>query len=241
MTLSLPLNEVHLWQVSLLHPPFPLPQLMPLLSPDEQARAARYAFESDRQGFQISRGCLRLLLAHYLATSPQRLQFSYTPNGKPSLTDFSLSFNLSHSHQLALYSITPRYPIGVDLEHLRPIANVLQLAQRFFTPREAAQIATLNSSGQEIAFFQAWTRKEAYLKATGEGIKGLKQVEVSCLPDAPVEILRLAHSSGISAEWSLYHLTPAPDYIGALAVGSRDVVVRYWQDWETLRSHFFRR
>ncbi|WP_017306450.1 4'-phosphopantetheinyl transferase family protein [Spirulina subsalsa] len=235
MSLSLPLNEIHLWQVSLLHPPFPLPQLISLLSPDEQARATRYALERDRVSFQISRGCLRLLLAHYLATSPHRLQFSYTPNGKPSLTDFSLSFNLSHSHQLALYSITPRYPIGVDLEHLRPIANVVQLAQRFFTPREAAQIAALEGTLAETAFFQAWTRKEAYLKATGEGIKGLKQVEVSCLPDAPVEILHLAHSSETPADWSLYHLTPAPDYIGALAVGSRDVVLRCWGDWETLR------
>jgi 4'-phosphopantetheinyl transferase len=231
--LQLPSNAVHVWRACLEQPAVQVQQLAQTLSEDEHLRAARFYFERDRTHFIVARGLLRTILGRYTSLEPHQLQFSYSSRGKPALASIGairmLQFNLSHSKDLALYAVTRDRQIGIDLEHLRPISNVEQLTQRFFSAREDAVIRSLTPSEQQLAFFQSWTCKEAYLKATGEGLAQLQQVEVSLTPEQPYRLLNIATDAQATAHWSLQTLTPAPDYVAALAVEGHDWNLSCWQ------------
>lgn len=223
--LPLPLNlantEVHVWQATLDMPSEVIHSLMSLLSPDEQARAARFRFEAHQHRFVAGRGILRSILACYLNLPPAHLEFSYSPSGKPSLVQHpsqsSISFNVSHSGNLALYAVgRGDRLVGIDLERRRTMDNVLQLAERFFSQQEYAAIATLPPQQQQDTFFRLWTYKEAYLKATGEGLLGLERAEV-ILDSQQQASLRLPPNAPFSS-WSLIPLYPHPDYAAALAI-----------------------
>lgn len=176
-----PLNadSIHLWLADLNIADETRQQFWQTLAPDERQRAERFAFERDRHHFIAGRGILRQILAEYLHLPPAELQFAYTSRGKPSLLNSSppLCFNLSHSQGLALVSIALDREVGVDLEGDRPI-EALQLAKRFFSPQEYTALFNLPPHRQQTTFFQLWTCKEAYLKATGTGLVDLTQVEV---------------------------------------------------------------
>src|SRR5215218_2785116 len=163
-------NEVHVWRVSLDITLLQLESLLKKLSADEVARAGRFRFERDRKRFITARGMLRQLLGCYLREDPHKLQFDYTPYGKPILASTSnyhhLSFNLSHSGEFALYAVTRGRSIGVDIERIRNDIAVEQIAQRFFSPGEISAIERIHKNRHEV-FFQYWTRKEAFLKAIG--------------------------------------------------------------------------
>lgn len=229
-------EDVHIWRSPLECSEAILQSYWQTLSPDERARAERFKFDHHRQRFIAARGTLRRLLGHYLAIAPDQIQFRYTPQGKPwvegpviegqmiegqtSALTRSLHFNVSHSETLALYGFTYAGAVGVDVEHIRPMSDAESLAQRFFTAREHATLTALPPESRLLAFFHGWTRKEAYLKATGEGLAGLQQVEVSLHPDEPARLMRL-HPDGDSAPttaWSLYSLQPESDYVGAIAI-----------------------
>ncbi|QDZ39103.1 4'-phosphopantetheinyl transferase superfamily protein [Euhalothece natronophila Z-M001] len=133
--------------------------------------------------FIAGRGILRYLIGNYLNLEPQKVEFTYRDRGKPILTENNtsppLQFNVSHSHNLGLYAFAySDYEIGIDVELMRPVSNVLSLAKRFFTEKEASYLESLSSPEQIETFFQFWTAKEAYLKATGEGLAGLENIEV---------------------------------------------------------------
>jgi 4'-phosphopantetheinyl transferase len=204
--------QIHIWHVSLERPASALPPLLLLLSPDEQQRADRFRFEKDRTKFIITRGLLRTVLSRYLAIAPAQIEFSYTPKGKPLLSA-PISFNVSHSHQMALFAIASYPRIGIDLEHLRPI-DAVPLAQRFFSPQEAAILSALTGAEQQRAFFRGWTQKEAYLKATGDGLVGLESVEVAL--DQPMKILKINGGSQAAADWFVSEIE-VPDYVAAIA------------------------
>lgn len=225
--LVLPSDEIHVWRSHLDRPAAQLDQLYSTLSEDERIRAQRFHFERDRQHFIAARGVLRAILGRYLEREPVELEFDYSPKGKPALADAnsSLEFNVSHSNGLALYAVTRDRPLGVDLEYLRPLPNANRLAQRFFSPGEYAILTSLPTEFQQIAFFKGWTRKEAYLKATGEGLGGLQGVEVTLTPDEPPVLLRLP-SDVPPQNWRLYDLAPHPNYIGALAVEAQNLQLR---------------
>lgn len=236
IALSLTDLEVHVWQATLDMPPEVIHSLMTLLSPDEQARAARFRFEAHQHRFVAGRGILRSILACYLGLSPAQLEFSYSPNGKPALVQQPsvqhssrsvVSFNVSHSGNLALYAVgRGDRLVGIDLERRRVLDNVLQLAQRFFSKQEYAAIATLPSTQQQDTFFRLWTYKEAYLKATGEGLTGLERVEV--ILDAQNQAsLRLPKDVAF-ASWSLIPLYPHPDYAAALAVTGTELHLAHY-------------
>jgi 4'-phosphopantetheinyl transferase len=231
--LKLRSNAVHVWRASLEQPAMQVQQLAQTLSEDEHLRAARFYFERDRKHFIVGRGLLRTILGRYTNLEPNQLQFSYSPRGKPALASTgassTLQFNLSHSKGLALYAITRDHQIGIDLEHIRPISNVEQLTQRFFSAREDAVIRSLPPNQQQVAFFQSWTCKEAYLKATGEGLAQLQQVEVSLTPEKPYRLLNITTDPQAAARWSLETLTPAPDYVAALAVEGHNWNLSCWQ------------
>jgi 4'-phosphopantetheinyl transferase len=226
-------RDVHVWRASLEQPEALIQQLAQTLSEDERTRASRFYFERDRKHFIVGRGLLRTILGCYLSLEPTQLQFCYGSRGKPALANMgdsdTLQFNLSHSHGLVLYAVTRDRKIGIDLEQIRPTSDVEKLAERFFSPREHAAIRSLPSSQKQEAFFHAWTCKEAYLKAIGEGLAGLEQVEVSLVPGEPVRLLSTGEDSPASSRWSVQVLTPAPDYIAALAVEGQGWTLACWE------------
>jgi 4'-phosphopantetheinyl transferase len=223
-------DEVHVFSASLKQPLWRLQQLAKILSPDEQLRANNFYFEKDRWRFIVCRGILRIILGRYLDIEPSQIQFSYGVHSKPALLETSrnsstLQFNLSHSQELALYAFTLSRQVGIDLEYIRPIDDIDSLAKHFFSEQEYTVLRKLPESERQIAFFNCWTRKEAYIKATGQGLSlPLNQFEVSLIPGDPAMLLRTFTDSKEASLWSLQELTPDPEYIAALAVQGF-----YWQ------------
>ena len=203
------------------------------LTADECQRAERYVFAKDRTHFVVARGLLRVLLGRYLGQDPPHLRFIYGPHGKPALaTDTgggALRFNVSHSHGLALYAITRGREVGVDVERIRPEVAQEKIAERFFSPREVTLLRALPAQLQATAFFACWTRKEAYIKAKGEGLAlPLDQFDVSLVPGEPAVLLRAAWDPQEAARWSLQDLAPAPGYRAAVAVAGHDWRLTCW-------------
>lgn len=232
--LTLGNHDVHVWRAALDVPTDYLQQMVKTLSADEQQRADRFYFDRDRQRFIIGRGLLRTILGRYLGIEPSRVQFCYEARGKPVLADVDnkdrLRFNLSHSQGLALYAIACDREIGIDIEQIRPFPNAEDIAKRFFSVRESTEISTLPPEQQQTAFFKTWTCKEAYLKATGDGLAGsLDQVEVMLTPGEPPRLLSIRGDSQIASHWSLYELKPASDYIAALAVAGQNWHLTCWE------------
>ena len=156
------------------------------------------------------------LLGKYLNFHPKRISFQYLPHGKPILDrahQTTFEFNVSHSHHLALYAFSPSQPVGIDLELIRPLPSALSLAQRFFTPREFAYLTSLPPQQQEAIFFQFWTAKEAYLKATGEGLIGLQNIElaVSATDGNQFDLVKGREKI------QLYSFTPEDNFIATVA------------------------
>ncbi len=192
------------------------------LTDQERERADRFAIERDRARFVAARGFLRTILASCIGTEPQRVELSYSSRGKPSLAGdcarSGLQFNLAHSGNLAVFAVAPHRIVGVDVEQVRPVPDLAELAERFFSAHECAAIRNLAGQEQALTFFRIWTRKEAWLKATGEGITGpLKAVEVLNPPRVERAVGEPPAPSG-GVPLCLYDFAPAPAFLGALAV-----------------------
>ncbi|MBW4563931.1 MAG: 4'-phosphopantetheinyl transferase superfamily protein [Mojavia pulchra JT2-VF2] len=219
-------DEVHIWRINLDQPEAKLQDLAAILSNDELARAQRFYFPEHRQRFIAGRGSLRTILSLYLSIAPKLVKFDYEPRGKPFLADqcaeSGLSFNLSHSQNLALCAVSFDRQIGIDLEYIREISDLESLAQRFFLPTEYEMVRSLPANQKQKVFFRYWTCKEAYLKATGEGIAQLEQIEVSLTPTTPAKLQT-------SQDWSLLELLPADNYVAAVAVAGFGWHHRLWQ------------
>lgn len=225
-------SEVHLWRVWFERPGRPLDDLLALLSADERARAERLHFERDRGYFIAGRAILRLLLAGYLHANPAELVFASGPQGKPALAgdQTGLRFNLSHSHGLALYAVTRVCEVGVDVEQARPLPDALSIARRFFSAGEYAALVALPAAQQPEAFFACWTRKEAYLKALGGGITTeLARFEVSLRPGDEARLVSVAGDPAEAARWEMAAFSPAPGFVAALAVRSREWHPLFWR------------
>jgi 4'-phosphopantetheinyl transferase len=218
-------GEVHLWTILLDPPPARVAAARRRLADDERARADRFRFDRHRRRFTVGRAALRELLAGYLGFAPEAVRFAYGEKGKPSLdrpTEGSrgaLHFNLSNSHELALAAVAVGVEVGVDVEWLRPMPDGLRIAERYFSAAERAALAALPEDERDAAFFNGWTRKEAYLKAIGDGLTvPLDRFDVTLAPGAPTRILALAGDAAAAARWSLLPLRPAAGYVGALAL-----------------------
>ena len=224
---------VHAWLVELEQPDAVVARLQDSLAEDELERAGRFHFERDRRRFTVARAALRGILAAYLDTAPDQLRFQYGPYGKPTLAagcgDDRLRFNLSHSGTLALCAVTSGREIGVDIEWVRPLSHLEQIAQRFFSPRESAVLFALPSGEWLPAFYRCWTRKESYIKATGDGLQcPLDAFDVSLRPGDPPRLLRVAGQPDASTRWTLWDVSPCADYAAALlAEGQTDMPSRW--------------
>lgn len=210
--------------------------LQQTLDGNERVRAERFYFRRDRNHFIVAHGLLRLILSRYLNIEPSDLRFCYSPYGKPMLAkEFDgdrLRFNLSHSHGLALYAVTRARELGIDIERIRPDLTYEQLAERFFSPREVAALRAVPTSRRLGAFFSCWTRKEAYIKARGEGLSfPLDHFDVSLAPGEPATLLSTIGDPLETRRWSLRELDLAPGYAAALAVEGHDWRLKFWQ-WQ---------
>jgi 4'-phosphopantetheinyl transferase len=234
-------GDIHVWSLPLALPSEAITAASANLSTAEFERAARFHFELHRNRFIAGRGQLRAVLGSYLEQAPAKLQFDYGPQGKPvlanGLAQAGLHFNLAHSGDLALLAVTRHGPVGIDLEQIRPLPDAGELVARFFSARENAMFSSLPAAQQPAAFFNLWTRKEAWLKATGEGIGHLlSQVEVSFLPAQPVQLLRLPASFAppnssteqVADNWSLHDLRPAAGFVAALAIQTEQLRLHCW-------------
>ncbi len=213
-------NEIHLWQANLDQPCSRIQELEQLLCSAEKLRAGKFVFDKHRRRFIAGRGILRNILSGYLNQQAVSLEFSYGPQGKPALVSPNihdkLYFNVSHSHEMALYAISRNCQVGVDVEYLRAKQDVENIAQRYFYPDECEVIGSLPAERKKAAFFKAWTVKEAYAKATGEGLSVLEQVETSLSPNGPATLLNVHGNSGAMTRWSSRQIHLPPDYMAAL-------------------------
>ena len=225
-------DEIHVWAVPLdVQEPF-THLFESSLSAEERDRAARYHFDLHRRRFICGRGVLRLLLSEYLNCRPDKVQFGYGSNGKPFLAApaaATLQFNMAHSDHLALIAVARSEELGVDVETVRWLPDFDELVNRFFSSRESACFQALLGESKPAAFFNLWTRKEALLKATGDGIcNSLDRVEVTFLPQEPARLLALPDNDEVSG-WILRELEPAQGYAAALAVKTRNVHLSCWE------------
>jgi 4'-phosphopantetheinyl transferase len=239
-TFELGPDEVHVWCSSLRQSPSQVERFMRILSDDERDRAGRIRHAPARHEFIVVRGLLRTILADYLNVETRQLAFCFGPTGKPALVEpvcgLPLFFNVSHSHELTLIAVTRGGEVGVDVERLRPFANDQEVADRFFSPIEATALRSLPPDLRIEAFFHAWTRKEAFLKASAHGLTyGLDRVEVTLLHDEPARFVRIDGEEHAARHWSLHHLTPAAGYVGALAMSRHDYRLICWH-WSERRA-----
>ena len=240
-TIILGSNEVHVWRAALDEPPPQIDSFLHTLAADEQTRAERFYFQRDRERFITARGVLRAILGLYLNRAPKCLSFCYSSHGKPALAWESggdaIRFNMSHSHGVALYAVARGREVGIDLEFIRRDLEVEQIAERFFSRRETATLRALPTDLRKYAFFLCWTRKEAYIKARGEGLSlPLDQFDVSLIPGEPAALLSAQPDSDEALRWSLQELTLASGYVAALAVEGRGWSLSCWQWPRPLRS-----
>lgn len=235
-TLLLGSDEVHVWQAVLNRPLSQVQSLFHILAVDERARAEQFVFQRDREHFIVAHGMLRAILSRYLHSTPEHVSFRYSSYGKPALSeesgDDTLRFNLSHSHGLALCAVTRGREVGIDLERIRSNVEFEQIAERFFSHREVATLRMLPPDLQQQAFFLCWTRKEAYIKARGEGLSlPLDQFDVSLVPGEPAALLHTQGDPYETLRWSLQELTPAANYAAALAVEGQNWRLSCWR-WD---------
>jgi 4'-phosphopantetheinyl transferase len=230
----MPRREIHILGAALAEFSRQLPRLQAILSPAERKRAARFHFAKDHDSYVIRHAILRILLGGYLGKPPVEIDFRCCPAGKPELASDAgrQSFHFSHSHSgdFALYAFTAVCPMGVDIECVRPIPDFEKIVAHYFSPREAGMMRALSPQERMEAFYACWTCKEAFLKATGEGIgKGLAQVEVRLAPGEEPKILGVPGQPRARAEWKLRAFSPAPGYLGAVAFKHSHLPLKQWK------------
>jgi 4'-phosphopantetheinyl transferase len=221
-------DEIHVWHAALDREGKVFDRLESTLSLEEKARADRFHFVNDRNRFVVARGLLRELLGRYLHQAPAGLEFSYGRHGKPFLSgkdaSSQLCFNLSHSSNLVVYAIARERNLGIDVEHMRPESAGEDIARRYFSAREVSDLQSLPPEARVEGFFQCWTRKEAYLKATGMGLQiALDSFAVSLMLGQPAQFV-----GGVEPCWQLASYHPAESYLAAVAYDGAPSSIRYF-------------
>ena len=225
-------SEVHLWSVSLEQDPESLAAYERLLAPDERERAARFRFDRDRDRYVVARAVLRVLLGRYLGEAPAALRFEYGPQGKPALPGTPLHFNLAHAGAVAVYAVTRLAPLGVDVERVAPMDDLELVAESHFADEERRALRALPAQLRTRAFFDCWTRKEAFIKALGGGLSiPLADFAVELRPAAPPALRWVLGDPGAPARWTLHAFEPVAEHVAALAIEAREPAIRSWR-WD---------
>ncbi len=230
-------NEVHVWKASLRLALPVIQQLQQSLSLEEVIKARKFFFEKDRNSFIVARGLLRKILSSYLDIYPDQVRFRYNSHGKPALDLPShgptsmVNFNLSHSHELVLYAFTCAREIGIDVEYMRSDIEYEQLAQHSFSPNENVAFHALPKAVKLEGFYNCWTRKEAYIKARGQGLSlSLDLFDVTLRPGEPAALVNSREDPQEPGRWLFHAISPDPGYAGAVAVEGHNWMLRYFCD-----------
>jgi 4'-phosphopantetheinyl transferase len=234
--MPLPLNEdeVHVWHARLDELTGQHRRMAALLNGEERARATRFRIERDRIHFRLARGILRSLLSDYGSVPPKEIALGYSPTGKPVLTNpqhQDLQFNLSHSHGMAVFAFGRGRRVGIDVELAREMKDADNIVQRYFSPEEITAYQALPAETRLSGFFNGWVRKEAFVKALGEGLgHPLAAFTVSLVPTEPARLLSIAGDQAAAAGWTLCDLDIDPGYACALVAegGPLRVSCRAW-------------
>jgi 4'-phosphopantetheinyl transferase len=230
-SLTLQPAKVDVWRVRTNLPIKVLDRLNATLSQDEKERATRFHFAADRDRFIASHGCLRGILARYLHFEPHQFSFSTNSHGKPGLNGHKVEFNLSHSGDFALIAIAQECRVGVDVERIRSGISAHVIAQQYFSTSEFEELQSLPLEQRETAFFTCWTRKEAYIKAQGQGLTlPLESFDVSLLPNEPAILRATRPNPDEAVRWTVSALDVDPCYQAAVAAEGKDLQIRLW-DW----------
>lgn len=235
---ALSASDIHTWLLSLHRSPAQLRVLERTLASDELERANRFHFAKHRDYFVAGRGLMRTILGRYLDEQPDRIRFGYGVYGKPFLvqtgTEACIHFNLSHSKGLALLAISQGQGIGVDLEYMRKFSDMTQVAERFFAQREYAEFLAVPPDDRVRAFYNCWTRKEAFLKATGDGMaQPLDSFAVSLVPGEPARLVSIEGDPIRANFWTIVELaTASPGYQAALAYQGQGGKIRCMKEMD---------
>ena len=219
-------GELHLWKARLKGE---LAVRDESLAEDERLKMERFHFAADRLRFGFGRVLLRRLLGGYLQRPPEEIQFRYTEFGKPYLSfepgQTKLEFNISHSGDIILFAFAQGVPVGVDVERIKPLPELEQIARRFFSPGEQKDLEMLTGPEKVTAFYRCWTRKESIIKACGEGLSmPLGKFQVSLLPATPARLLRSPDQNS----WLLLDVVPGQGYAAAVAAQREHVQVHFF-------------
>jgi 4'-phosphopantetheinyl transferase len=220
-------KDVHVWCIAVEPLVRQVPQLTEHLSNNERSRANAFVHARDRKRFLVSHGILRVLLGSYLGVAPGELQFSQGPYKKPCLDGYyatsGLQFNLSHSQEYALLAFTRQRQVGVDIEYIHPLPDMKQITANTFSPLENRELEKLSPEQRLSAFYNFWTRKEAFVKALGKGLfYPLNQFSVSISSEEQNCHLNIDNDPAEAARWAIMGLNIAKEYAAALAVEGHD-------------------
>lgn len=227
-------HDVHVWRAHLHRSPPRVERLQSLLSGEERTKARHLYLEKDRQFWIVSRGLLRTLLGRYTTTDPHSIRLGFNAYGKPALLSPvqmpTLQFNVSHSANLALFAFSLRRPVGVDVEYMRPLLDYNEIATHSFSAREQTLLRQVPQENKLQAFYNCWTRKEAYIKARGVGLSlPLDLFDVSLLPGEPAVLLQSREHPQELRRWSMQELTPWAGYTGALVAEGQGWHLQCWE------------
>lgn len=227
--------EIHVWRINLHRDDAEAARLEDCLVQPERERAARFHFPQDRRRFVIRRAVLRHLLGGYTECRPEAVCLAHTMHGKPQLEQQEkpdgIEFSCSHSAELALVALTRGRKIGVDLEFHRPLPEAGEISDAFFSPLEIEALAKAPETAKQKVFFDAWARKEAFVKALGLGLAfPLNGFSVSLAPDQPAALLGMENDPHATERWSLRSIAAGPGSSAALAFEGKEAMVKYF-DW----------
>jgi 4'-phosphopantetheinyl transferase len=214
--IDLPPSSLHIWRIDLhQHHPEKTAQSRMLLNEEEKVRADRLLVESARSNFINARAALRIILSEYLHSAPRDLVFTYGPQGKPTLANPKLSFNLTHSNDIALLAIIREGEVGIDIEHIDPARATEDIAARFFSPAEQKAFSSYSGEERLAAFFRCWSRKESVIKALGEGLLcPLHSFDVS-LDEHDAHLVTFRRDSLPFDTWRMLSINAHPAYAAA--------------------------
>ena len=221
-------KEIHIYRHSIDSPVSKLLYFEKLLSEDELKRANRFKFEKHRNQFITGRGYLRIILGKYLNESPVGINFSYFDKGKPYIDGNPLKFNLAHSGGKAVYALTMNNEVGVDLEVIKEMPDAIDIAKRFFSESEVKDFSEVENDNIGKAFFNCWTRKEAFIKAIGDGLSyPLADFSVTLKPGEDPKFLYIKKNPEEINEWKLFDIKCDENFVSSLAIKAEDMEIVY--------------